>query len=155
MKKHTLFLILGFLVMLMVTSCKKEFTVISNENQTTFTPTNQDSISEVANTTAPVMEFEKREHNFGLIKEGTKVYYIFNFRNTGNSNLIISNATASCGCTIPEYPKKPIKVGETGKIKVSFNTTGKSGNQQKTVNITTNTAAGKELLTIRAFVKTE
>ena len=154
MINKALYICLGFVILMTVVSCKKEYTVITNDTATSEIKMNQTEISNVANE-APIMEFENREHNFGLIKEAAKVFYIFNFRNTGKSDLIISNAIGSCGCTIPEYPKQPIKVGETGKIKVSFNAAGKSGNQQKTVTITTNTAAGKELLTIRAIVKTK
>jgi Protein of unknown function (DUF1573) len=152
MKNIALIYCLGFLILMTVASCKKEYTVITNENTTA--STTQPEIS-TTTTDLPIMEFENREHNFGLINEGAKVYYVFNFRNSGKSDLIISNAIGSCGCTIPEYPKQPIKVGESGKIKVSFNAAGKSGNQQKTVTITTNTSAGKELLTIRAIVKTK
>ncbi len=152
MINKALYLCLGFVILMTVASCKKEYTVITNDNTTSAINIHQPEISNIANE-APIMEFENREHNFGLIKEAAKVFYVFNFRNTGKSDLIISNAIGSCGCTIPEYPKQPIKVGETEKIKVSFNAAGKSGNQQKTVTITTNTATGKELLTIRALVK--
>ncbi|WP_245699422.1 DUF1573 domain-containing protein [Flavobacterium noncentrifugens] len=100
----------------------------------------------------PVMEFETKEHDFGKINAGSKVVYTFNFKNTGEADLIISNAVGSCGCTVPEYPKEAIKPGESGKMKVSFNSAGKNGQQQKTVTITANTAAGKEMLTIKASI---
>ena len=100
----------------------------------------------------PVMNFAKKEHDFGTINEGQKVVYTFNFENTGESDLIISNAVGSCGCTVPEFPKDPIKPGASGKMKVSFNSDGKPGNQQKTVTITANTQTGKETLTIKASV---
>ena len=67
--------------------------------------------------------------------------------------MIITNAVGSCGCTIPEYPKDAIKPGESGKMKVSFNASGKHGQQQKTVTITTNTSQGSELLHIKAAIK--
>ncbi len=101
---------------------------------------------------SPVMTFESREHDFGLINGTDKVEYTFNFKNTGSSDLLISNAVGSCGCTIPEYPKEPIQSGKSGKIKVIFNPSGKSGQQQKTVTITTNSASGQELLTIKAAI---
>lgn len=100
----------------------------------------------------PMMSFERTEHDFGKINAGDKVTYTFNFTNTGAADLVISNAVGSCGCTVPEYPKEPVKPGASGKIKVTFNSTGKSGNQQKTVTISTNTQAGKELLTIKAMI---
>ena len=101
----------------------------------------------------PVMTFEKTEHDFGTIAAGTKVNYSFQFKNTGEADLIITRAVGSCGCTIPEYPKTPIKAGESAKIDVSFNSAGKHGNQQKSVTISTNTKAGVESLLIKASIK--
>jgi hypothetical protein len=100
----------------------------------------------------PTMVFNKKEHNFGTIKEGEVVHTTFEFSNTGETDLIISNASGSCGCTVPEFPKHPIKPGETGKMKVSFDSGGKPGKQQKSVSITCNTASGKDVLTIKAEV---
>jgi hypothetical protein len=101
----------------------------------------------------PVMTFEKTEHDFGMIVADSKVNYSFQFKNTGEADLIITRAVGSCGCTIPEYPKTPIKAGESAKIDVSFNAAGKHGNQQKSVTISTNTKAGVESLTIKASIK--
>ena len=77
--------------------------------------------------------------NFGTINEGDKVERSFKFINTGKKALVISNATASCGCTVPEKPEQPIKPGETGIIKVVFNSQGKEGHQEKTITVTANT----------------
>jgi hypothetical protein len=101
----------------------------------------------------PVMTFATKEHDFGLIKTDSEVNYSFTFKNTGQADLIISRAVGSCGCTIPEYPKDPIKAGESGKIDVSFNSANKHGNQQKSVTIYTNTKAGAESLIITASIK--
>ena len=101
----------------------------------------------------PVMTFEKTEHDFGTIAADSKVDYSFQFKNTGEADLIITRAMGSCGCTIPEYPKTPIKTGESAKIDVSFNSAGKHGNQQKSVTIYTNTKAGVESLIIKASIK--
>jgi hypothetical protein len=106
-----------------------------------------------ANGKYPVMTFENAEHDFGTIAAGSKVNYSFQFKNTGEADLIITRAVGSCGCTIPEYPKTPIKVGESAKIDVSFNSAGKHGNQQKSVTISTNTKAGVESLLIKASIK--
>lgn len=100
----------------------------------------------------PQMSFTKLEHDFGTIKEGEKVETFFTFVNTGEAPLTITNASGSCGCTVPEFPKEPIKPGGTGKMKVSFDSSGKPGNQQKSVNITCNTEKGSEVLTIKANV---
>lgn len=87
---------------------------------------------------APVISFEHGMYNFGKIKQGEKVHYDFKFTNTGKTPLIISNATATCGCTIPEIPKAPVKPGESGVIKVVFSSAGKMGMQDKVVTITSN-----------------
>jgi len=101
----------------------------------------------------PEMTFTTTEHDFGSIEANSTVNYSFKFKNTGQADLIISRAFGSCGCTIPEYPKGPIKVGETGKIDVSFNSANKHGNQQKSVTIYTNTKEGAESLSITASIK--
>jgi hypothetical protein len=90
---------------------------------------------------APVMKFEALEYNYGKIKQGEVVTKEFKFKNVGKSPLIISSAQGSCGCTVPEWPKDPIKPKGTGTIKVTFNSTHKSGLQDKTVTIKSN---GKE-----------
>jgi hypothetical protein len=101
---------------------------------------------------SPVMKFTNTEYDFGTIDEGDIVETTFKFKNTGKKELIISHAKASCGCTIPEWPKKPIMPGEEGVIKVKFNSDHKPNKQQKQITLTTNTNNGKELLMIKAFV---
>ncbi|MEN8187430.1 MAG: DUF1573 domain-containing protein, partial [Bacteroidota bacterium] len=100
----------------------------------------------------PVMKFDKTEHDFGTIDEGDVVETVFKFTNTGKKELIISKAKASCGCTIPEWPKEPVLPGETGEIKVKFNSYRKPNKQNKVVTLTTNTETGLEKVTIKAFV---
>ena len=103
----------------------------------------------------PVMTFKTKEHDFGTIAQGEKVETVFNFKNTGESNLVISKAVGSCGCTVPEYPKEPIAPGKTAKILVSFNSAGKNGKQMKTVSLTTNTLEGNEILTIKSLIQSK
>lgn len=98
------------------------------------------------------MDFTETEHDFGTIDEGDKVETIFTFTNNGEVDLLITNATGSCGCTVPDYPKTPVKPGEKGTIKVSFNSNGKKGQQNKSVRITANTKTGIEKLAIKASV---
>lgn len=97
-------------------------------------------------TDAPVMKFETIHHDFGKIIAGDKVTYEFKFTNAGKSPLIISDAVASCGCTIPTWPKQPIKPGESGGIKVTFNSAGKMGLQDKQITITANTNPAQNLV---------
>lgn len=87
---------------------------------------------------AAVMSFENGMYNFGKINQGDKIHHDFKFKNTGKSPLIITNATATCGCTIPEPPKDPIQPGQSAVIKVNFNSAGKMGMQDKIVTITSN-----------------
>jgi len=87
----------------------------------------------------PVMTFEVLEYNFGTIKQGDVVTREYKFKNTGKEPLIINNAVGSCGCTVPDYPKEPIKPNGTGVIKVTFNSAGKLNQQDKTVTLTYDT----------------
>ena len=77
-------------------------------------------------------------YNFGTITEGEKVDYSFRFKNSGKKPLVIINTTASCGCTVPEKPEKPIMPGETGFIKVVFNSQGKEGHNTKSITVNSN-----------------
>lgn len=104
-----------------------------------------------SNQTAKIF-FTNPKHNFGQINEGDTVVHIFSFKNTGKVPLIISSATGTCGCTVPEWPKNPIEPGKSGEIKVSFNSTGKSGTQDKEVYIVSNSIPNKTVLSIKAFV---
>ena len=94
--------------------------------------------SKVADPNAAVVVFEKDIYDFEKIQQGEKVQHDFKFKNTGKSPLIISNATATCGCTVPEIPKEPILPGAEGVIKVVFNSEGKMGMQDKVVTVTSN-----------------
>jgi hypothetical protein len=87
---------------------------------------------------ASALTFEEKVHNFGDITEGEKVEYSFKFTNTGNSPVVIEDAISSCGCTVPEWPKSPIKPGESGFMKVIFDSHGKSGYTEKEISIKTN-----------------
>lgn len=101
----------------------------------------------------PKMTFKSKEFNFGTIKQGEKADAVFEYENTGESDLIISNAKSSCGCTVADYPKNtPIKPGETGVIKAVYDSKGKSNNQNKSITLTTNTLEGKEVLNVKGFV---
>lgn len=100
----------------------------------------------------PVMSFEKSEHDFGTIEQGTPQETVFKFTNTGDGPLIITDATSSCGCTVPTYPKNtPVAPGETGEMVVKFNGSGQN-QVTKTITVKANTAKGSEILRIKAFV---
>ncbi len=100
----------------------------------------------------PIMSFDKAEHDFGTIVQGTPQETVFKFTNTGTGPLILTNAKSSCGCTIPEYPKNtPIAPGESGELLVKFNGSG-SNQVTKTITVTANTEKKTETLRIKAFV---
>jgi hypothetical protein len=101
---------------------------------------------------APIITFSEESHDFGKITQGEKVSYSFVFKNTGGSDLVISSAIGSCGCTVPTYPKGPVKPGEESKIDVVFDSEGKSGLVQKTVTVTTNCNPSNKTITITATI---
>lgn len=68
-----------------------------------------------------VAKFNEEKHDFGKIKQGTPVTFYFEITNNSAKPLVIENASASCGCTTPEYSKEPITPGSTSKIKVQYN----------------------------------
>lgn len=93
----------------------------------------------------PRAQFTTLSHDFGTIKEENgPVSFYFEFKNVGNKPLLIVDAVASCGCTRPEYPAKPIKPGKKGKIKVTYSPIGRPGAFRKSVKIKTN---GEERVT--------
>ncbi|QYJ67811.1 DUF1573 domain-containing protein [Flavobacterium litorale] len=99
-----------------------------------------------------VMKFDEVEHDFGTIDQGEVVSHTFTFKNEGTSDLVVSQAKASCGCTVPSYTKTPVKPGETGEVNVEFNSKGKKGNQNKTVTVSANTEEGSQVLKFKAVV---
>ncbi len=110
------------------------------------------SVEEVPSGPLPEFEFEEEQHDFGTIKEGDIVEHTFSFKNIGEAPLIISKATASCGCTVPKWPQEPIPVGGAGEIIVKFNSRNKPGVQNKTVTITANTDPKIKRLRIKSTV---
>ncbi len=98
-------------------------------------------------------KFEADEYNFGTIEQGESITHEFKFINTGNEPLIISNAEGSCGCTVPIYPKEPIMKNQTATIKVTFNSAGKFGIQDKTVTLTSNAKQNPMIIHIKGTVE--
>ena len=139
---------IAFALSFFMMSCESDPSKKVNKENVEITEKRLESVVDFA-----VIDFEKTNHDFGEIKDGDIVETIFTFSNSGNSDLRILNATGSCGCTVPEYPRDvPIGPGETGTIKVKFDSSNKPGMQRKTVTLTTNTSKSKELLNIKAFV---
>ena len=106
--------------------------------------------------TAPLtsLKFDKEQHDFGKIKEDTDNKTVFRVTNTGKSPLIIKDVKASCGCTTPSKPTKPIAPGKSDKIEVVFHPkVGQLNKQSKTIRVTANTEPKETVLTISAVVE--
>ncbi len=99
-----------------------------------------------------VMTFAEKEYDFGDIHQGEIVKHTFTFNNTGKKPIIIDNASASCGCTVPTYPRTPVAPNDKGVIDVQFDSKGKSGQVSKVVTIRANTLPNINEVTIRANV---
>ena len=146
---------------LLVTSCDNAASKIKSGETTNSSESSTAATSDAPNATEtnvntngalPVFAFTEEAHNFGTIEEGVIAKYDFEFTNTGEAPLIITNASGSCGCTVPSWPREPIAPGETGKIHVEFNSNGRTGNQTKTVTLSSNTVPNKKVLRISAQV---
>lgn len=105
----------------------------------------------------PEIKFDKTVHNFGTFSEKTPVQTaVFAFTNIGKTPLIINQAIASCGCTIPSYTKEPIMPGEKGTVKVTYNGKGKfPGHFKKSITIRTNGKVEMVRLYIEGDMKEE
>lgn len=101
---------------------------------------------------APIIEFDKTEYDFGEVIEGEVVEGVFEITNKGKVNLIISNAKATCGCTVPTWPKEAIKPGESASLKFTFNSRGRQGKQNKSITLQTNTEKVTEIIRIKGTV---
>lgn len=100
------------------------------------------------------LEFDRILHDFGNVNAEVENTTKFVVKNTGNKPLIIENVEASCGCTTPKKPEKPILPGQSDEIEVTFKSNpGQKGDQSKTVTVTANTEERIHKLEIRAFVK--
>jgi len=98
-------------------------------------------------------KFKEEEFSFTSIKQGDVVNHDFSFTNTGKEPLVISDAKGSCGCTVPTWPKEPIAPGATAVIKVTFNSAGKMGAQDKTVTLTSNAKENPMVLHLKGNVE--
>lgn len=103
---------------------------------------------------APVIKFDRTVYDFGTVADGDVIETTFKLTNVGKSDLVITDAKTTCGCTVPSWPKNtPIKPGESTEIKVKFDTKGKGGGRQsKDVTLFTNTAIGREVIKLKGTV---
>lgn len=101
----------------------------------------------------PKMTFDESTYDFGSVKAGKSVEHTFKFKNTGEVPLLIGDASSTCNCTVPTYPKGYIQPGKGGEIKVIFDTKGLSGSYSKPVTIIANTYPSKTKLMITGIVE--
>lgn len=110
--------------------------------------TNAQQISSAGNDS---IKFDKLVHDYGTVEKGSDGSSTFSFINKGNKPLIITNVRASCGCTVPEWPKQPIAPGLGAEIKVKYNT-NIAGNFNKTITVVSNAANSPVVLRVRGVV---
>ncbi len=147
MKKLTI--ILFVILSISIFSCKQNASNKVNDKNLTKA---QERDSKKAKGLAEIT-FVSKDFDFGTIKQGEKADALFEFTNTGESDLIITKAKSSCGCTVPEWPKdKLIKPGEKGEIKAVFDSKSRRNKQNKSITLTTNTLKGIEVIYVKGFV---
>jgi hypothetical protein len=100
------------------------------------------------------IKFEKIVHDYGTMVQGADGNSEFKFTNKGKAPLVLSNVQASCGCTVPEWPKEPILPGKTSSIKVKYNT-AIIGSFGKSITVSSNAANSSVVLTIKGNVTTK
>jgi hypothetical protein len=98
--------------------------------------------------------FERELYDYGTIDYASDGSYAFKFTNTGKEPLVITNATGSCGCTVPKWPKEPILKGQSSYINVTYDTK-RPGPFTKTVTITSNATSASKVITIKGVVRTQ
>ncbi len=102
------------------------------------------------------IEFSETKFNFGEVVDGDMVKHTFEFTNTGDKNLVLLNVKTSCGCTVPEdWPKHPIEPGESGEIKVIFNSNNRVGLVNKSIRVEANTNPTVTTVSLVGEVKEE
>ena len=126
--------------------------VTKNQNENTTNNTNSNLVANNTNGKYPVMTFDRKVHDFGNIIDGQSQETVFNYTNTGDAPLVISEIKSTCGCTVPQdWSRAPLLPGESSQFTVKFN--GKGMNKtSKTVTIKANTQRGTESVRISAFI---
>ncbi len=103
----------------------------------------------------PVMAIDTPSVDLGTLMQGDTIMHVYNFKNTGNMPLVLSNVNASCGCTTPSYSTEPVAPGERGFITVKFNSKGKEGKLNKTVTAYANTKPAENTVSFKIEVLTK
>lgn len=113
----------------------------------------RDSVAKDSANFTSIQWLDSTYKDLGKVKEGQVVEVAYRFKNTGNKSLVIVNVSASCGCTIPEKPEKPIAPGEEGVIKAKFDSKGRPvGEARKDVFVKANTQPQDQQLSFRVEI---
>ncbi len=149
--KHPVILILALATLLSLASCGGN---TSTPNEIDVDLINNPNSAQGYDQSARVaaITFDADLHDFGRITQGESISYSFHFRNTGTSDLVISGCSATCGCTVADFPRGRIAPGKDGYITVSFNSQGKIGQQYQEVTVSSNAQPGRNILKITAQV---
>jgi hypothetical protein len=102
--------------------------------------------------TISAISWKSESIDVGEIPQGKPKAIVFEFKNTGTSDVVITNAQGSCGCTATDYTKTPIKSGNSGTITATYNAAN-AGAFTKTVTVTTNAETTPKVLTLKGIVK--
>ena len=103
------------------------------------------------NPNAPIINFEQKTIDYGTIEKGADGNKVFTFTNSGKEPLILKSVRASCGCTTPNWTREPISPGESGSIKVHYDT-NRMNNFTKTITVESNAGNGRQTLIIKGKV---
>ncbi len=141
--KKVILLAVTFALVLGIFSCRKKGE----------TPAGAKLDAELLKDTTIIEFLDTTTFTFDTINEGDKVEHTFKIKNAGNKNLLIAHAFGSCGCTVPEYPKEPVKPGDVASIHVTFNSAGKPNEQMKSVTLVCNTIKRNEMVYLKGFVR--
>lgn len=154
------FFLLGFALFL-ISSCKPDTGTDEGPADSPFQPKGSQadlvynpvrSDGSIDSAFLPILTWKEDVYDFGDIMEGDVVTHEFEFTNSGTAPLLILNATSTCGCTIPEWPKEQISPQKSGRIQVKFNSLHKTGQQSKEVTIFANTFPNQSKVTIKGKV---
>jgi hypothetical protein len=142
MKKITSILVMALLFIGYSVSAQTTTTAPTSTTTTTVKPKNNK---------APVIKFEKLEHDYGTIQQDANGDCEFKFKNVGKEPLVLSNVISSCGCTIPSWPKEPILPGKSASIKIHYDS-HRVGTISKTITVLSNATEERVILTIKGNI---
>ena len=133
---------------LFLMTCTEQEATKSKDDVNVSLINNPVTLDDTDSTQMPKIQFEEDFYTFGELVQGEVVEHRFKFKNTATAPLLISEARASCGCTVPKWPKEPIMPGQEKSIRIKFDSKGKQGSFRKTITIHANTHPSMNIITI-------